>query len=63
MSDKIYNVLFPIFTVFDGAAGRYLTNRISLFLTLPHSILDEVTMKQKLREIGKVKGANSGASA
>ena len=44
-------------------ALRYLTNRISLFLTLPHASIDEMAMKQKLKEIGKAEGASSGASA
>jgi arsenate reductase len=44
-------------------ALRYLTNRISLFLTLPHSSIDEMAMKQKLKEIGKAEGASTGASA
>ena len=44
-------------------ALRYLTNRISLFLTLPHASIDEMAMKQKLKEIGKIEGASSGASA
>lgn len=43
-------------------ALRYLTNRISLFLTLPHASIDEMAMKQKLKEIGKAEGASSGAS-
>ncbi|MFM2279365.1 MAG: hypothetical protein RLZZ444_1596, partial [Pseudomonadota bacterium] len=37
--------------------------RISLFLTLPHSSIDEMAMKQKLKEIGKAEGASTGASA
>lgn len=44
-------------------ALRYLTNRISLFLTLPHASIDEMAMKHKLKEIGKIEGASSGASA
>lgn len=44
-------------------ALRYLYNRISLFLTLPHSSIDETAMKQKLKEIGTVEGASTGASA
>lgn len=53
----------------DGQHGaflqtlRYLTNRISLFLTLPIASIDEMAMKQKLKEIGKAEGASSGASA
>lgn len=44
-------------------ALRYLTNRISLFLTLPHSSIGEMAMKHKLKEIGLAEGASSGASA
>jgi arsenate reductase (thioredoxin) len=42
---------------------RYLTRRIELFLTLPIASIDEMAMKQKLKEIGKTEGASSGASA
>lgn len=44
-------------------ALRYLTRRIELFLTLPIASIDEMAMKQKLKEIGKAEGASSGASA
>ncbi len=44
-------------------ALRYLTNRITLFLTLPIASIDEMAMKQKLKEIGKAEGASGGASA
>lgn len=44
-------------------ALRYLSNRISLFLTLPIASIDEMAMKQKLKEIGTVEGASTGASA
>lgn len=44
-------------------ALRYLSNRISLFLTLPIATIDEMAMKQKLKEIGKAEGASRGASA
>lgn len=44
-------------------ALRYLTNRISLFLTLPHSSIGEMAMQQKLKEIGKAEGASTGARA
>ena len=44
-------------------ALRYLSNRISLFLTLPIASIDEMAMKQKLKEIGKAEGASTGASA
>lgn len=43
-------------------AMRYLTRRIELFLTLPIASIDELAMKQKLREIGKAEGASHGAS-
>lgn len=43
-------------------ALRYLTNRISLFLTLPHSSIDEMAMNQKLKEIGRAEGASAGAN-
>lgn len=44
-------------------ALRYLTNRISLFLTLPIESIDAMAMKQKLTEIGRGEGATNGASA
>ena len=44
-------------------ALRYLTNRISLFLTLPIESIDAMAMKQKLLEIGKSEGASNGANA
>jgi arsenate reductase len=44
-------------------ALRYLTNRISLFLTLPIDSIDTMSMKQKLTEIGKSEGASNGAHA
>lgn len=44
-------------------ALRYLTNRISLFLTLPIGSIDTMSMKQKLTEIGKSAGASNGANA
>ena len=44
-------------------ALRYLTNRISLFLTLPIESIDAMAMKQKLKEIGESEGASTGASA
>ena len=42
-------------------ALRYLSNRISLFLTLPHSSIDEMVMKRKLKEIGQGEGASAKA--
>ena len=44
-------------------ALRYLTNRISLFLTLPLESIDAMAMKQKLVEIGRSDGASNGANA
>ena len=44
-------------------ALRYLTNRISLFLTLPIESIDAMAMKQKLAEIGRSEGASNGAKA
>lgn len=44
-------------------ALRYLTNRISLFLTLPLATIDEMAMKQKLKEIGRSEGASQQAGA
>lgn len=44
-------------------ALRYLSNRISLFLTLPHSSIDGMAINQKPKEIGKAEGASTGASA
>lgn len=37
----------------------YLSNRISLFLALPHDSLDELAMRNKLREIGRAEGATT----
>lgn len=44
-------------------ALRYLTNRISLFLTLPLESIDALAIKQRLAEIGKGEGASNGANA
>lgn len=44
-------------------ALRYLTNRISLFLTLPIASIDEMAMKQKLTEIGRMQGASQQAGS
>lgn len=45
-------------------ALRYLQNRISLFLTLPITSIEEMAMRQKLAEIGRAEGASplSGAT-
>lgn len=39
-------------------ALRYLTRRIDLFLALPHAAIDEMAMRQKLKEIGRSEGAS-----
>lgn len=44
-------------------ALRYLTNRISLFLTLPLASIDAMAIKQKLKEIGRSEGASPQAGA
>ncbi|MDM7955742.1 arsenate reductase ArsC [Blastomonas sp.] len=44
-------------------ALRYLSNRIALFLALPIDSIDQMAMKQKLKDIGTAEGASSGASA
>ena len=44
-------------------ALRYLSNRIALFLALPVASINEMAMKQKLKEIGSTQGASSGARA
>jgi arsenate reductase len=41
-------------------AYRYLKNRISLFLAIPISRLDNLALKNKLREIGQSEGASAG---
>jgi arsenate reductase len=40
-------------------AYRYLKNRISLFLAIPISRLDNLALKNKLREIGQSEGAST----
>ncbi|MBB4040408.1 arsenate reductase [Microvirga flocculans] len=40
-------------------AFKYLHNRIELFLNLPLSQLDSVSLHHKLREIGRIEGATS----
>lgn len=42
-------------------ALRYLSNRIALFLALPVATIDDLAMKQKLKDIGSAEGASSGA--
>ena len=41
-------------------ALHYLSNRISLFLALPHESIDEMAMVRKLKEIGRTEGATGG---
>lgn len=43
-------------------ALRYLANRISLLMALPISSIDEMAMRQKLKEIGRSEGASPGAN-
>ena len=38
---------------------RYLQNRISLFLALPHASLDELAMRRKIKEIGQSEGTTT----
>ncbi len=38
-------------------ALHYLSNRISLFLALPHDSIDEMAMARRLNEIGRTEGA------
>lgn len=44
-------------------ALHYLSNRISLFLALPHESIDEMAMDRKLKEIGRAEGATGGQEA
>lgn len=44
-------------------ALRYLQNRISLFLALPLTSLDEMATRRKLKEIGQGEGASAKAGA
>lgn len=44
-------------------ALRFLQRRIELFLALPLASIDEMAIRQKLKEIGTTEGASSGASA
>ncbi|WP_447761275.1 arsenate reductase ArsC [Sphingopyxis panaciterrae] len=44
-------------------ALHYLSNRISLFLALPHNSIDEMAMERKLKEIGRTKGSTSEAES
>lgn len=44
-------------------ALNYLSNRISLFLALPHDSIDEMVMERKLKEIGRTEGSTSEAES
>ena len=44
-------------------ALHFLSNRISLFLALPHDSIDEMAMERKLKEIGRTTGASNQAEA
>ena len=44
-------------------ALHYLSNRISLFLALPHDSIDEMAMERKLREIGRTEGSSALAES
>ncbi|KOF20065.1 ArsR family transcriptional regulator [Ensifer adhaerens] len=39
-------------------AARFLKNRISAFLSLPHSSIDKLALEQHLRQIGKMEGSS-----
>jgi arsenate reductase len=43
-------------------ALRYLRRRIDLFLALPMSALDEMTLQSRLKAIGQEAGATDGGS-
>jgi arsenate reductase len=44
-------------------ALHYLSNRISLFLALPHDSIDEMAMERKLKEIGRTEGSTARAES
>jgi arsenate reductase len=44
-------------------ALHYLSNRISLFLALPHDSIDEMAMARNLKEIGRGEGATGEREA
>lgn len=44
-------------------ALHYLSNRISLFLALPHDSIDEMAMERKLKEIGRAEGSTARAES
>ena len=43
-------------------AFKYLRNRIAVFVNLPVSSLDKMTLQAKLREIGRIEGATAIAT-
>lgn len=45
------------------SALNFLRNRIALFLSLPLASIDEMALRQKLREIGRSEGASAEAVA
>ena len=40
-------------------AAKYLKNRISLFLNLPFASLDQMSLGQRLRDIGRIEGSTA----
>lgn len=44
-------------------ALHYLSNRISLFLALPHESIDAMAMERKLKNIGRTEGTTAGREA
>lgn len=44
-------------------ALHYLSNRISLFLALPHDSIDEMALERKLKEIGRTEGSTAQAES
>ena len=40
-------------------AAKYLKNRISLFLNLPFAPLDQMSLTQRLRNIGRTEGSTA----
>ena len=44
-------------------ALHYLSNRIALFLALPHDSIDTMAMESKLKTIGRSEGASAGREA
>jgi arsenate reductase (thioredoxin) len=44
-------------------AFRYLKNRIAVFIALPVRSLDQLSLANRLKEIGHMEGASHGAKA